>query len=185
MRVKLSIFTSALDQTIIATAIPAITSNLHSASGYIWIGSAYLLANAAAGPIWAKLSDIWGRKPILLVAVALFFGSLIISAEARNIKMVIIGRALQGTASGGMVQLVMIIISDIFSIRYASLVRILANLMLMMIRQRSLYFGLLEVVWTVAGGVGPVLGGLLTERLSWRWAFWVNLPICGSHSFYC
>ncbi|KAH7333461.1 major facilitator superfamily domain-containing protein [Rhexocercosporidium sp. MPI-PUGE-AT-0058] len=160
---NLSIFTSALDQTIIATAVPAITSNLHSASGYIWIGSAYLLANAAAGPIWAKLSDIWGRKPILLAAVAMFFGSLIISAEARNIKMVIIGRALQGTASGGMVQLVMIIISDIFSIR-----------------QRSLYFGLLEVVWTVAGGVGPVLGGLLTERLSWRWAFWVNLPICGS-----
>ena len=180
MRVKLSIFTSALDQTIIATAVPTITSKLHSASGYIWIGSAYLLANAAAGPIWAKLSDIWGRKPILLVAVAMFFGSLIISAEARNIKMVIIGRALQGTASGGMVQLAMIIISDIFTIRYASLVRILANLMLMMIRQRSLYFGLLEVVWTVAGGVGPVLGGLLTERLSWRWAFWVNLPICGS-----
>ncbi|KAH9211275.1 putative MFS transporter [Leptodontidium sp. 2 PMI_412] len=159
----LSIFTSALDQTIIATAVPAITSNLHSASGYIWIGSAYLLANAASGPIWAKLSDIWGRKSILLAAVAMFFGSLIISAEARNIKMVIVGRALQGTASGGMVQLVMIIISDIFSIR-----------------QRSLYFGLLEVVWTVAGGVGPVLGGLLTEKLSWRWAFWVNLPICGS-----
>ncbi|KAH7396024.1 major facilitator superfamily domain-containing protein [Cadophora sp. MPI-SDFR-AT-0126] len=147
---NLSIFTSALDQTIIATAVPTITSKLHSASGYIWIGSAYLLANAAAGPIWAKSSDIWGRKPILLVAVAMFFGSLIISAKAGNIKIFIIGRALQGTASGGMIQ------------------------------QRSLYFGLLEVVWTIAGGVGPVLGGLLTEKLSWRWAFWVNLPVSGS-----
>ena len=173
-------FTSALDQTIVATAVPTITSKLHSASGYIWIGSAYLLANAAAGPIWAKISDIWGRKPILLAAVAMFLGSLIISAEARNIKMLIIGRALQGSASGGMIQLVMITISDIFSIRYCFLVKILPNLMLMMIRHRSLYFGLLEVVWTVAGGVGPVLGGLLAERLSWRWAFWVNLPICGS-----
>jgi MFS family permease len=168
MQVKLSIFTLALDQTIIITLVLTITLKLYLASGYIWIGSGYLLANAAAGLIWAKLLDIWGRKPIFLIAIAMFFGSLIIFAEARNIKMVIIGRVLQGIASGGMVQLVMIIIFDIFSIRYASLVRILASLMLMMIRQRSLYFGLLEVVWTVVGSVRPVLGGLLTERLSWR-----------------
>jgi MFS family permease len=116
---KLSIFTTALDQTIVATALPTITSELHSASGYVWIGGAYLLANAAAGPIWAKISDIWGRKPIFLAAVAMFFGSSIICAEARTMKMLIIGRSLQGTAGGGMIQLVMITISDIFSIRHA------------------------------------------------------------------
>ncbi|KAG0650280.1 Efflux pump [Hyphodiscus hymeniophilus] len=163
---NLAMFTTALDQTIVATAVPTITSDLHSASGYVWIGGAYMLANAAGGPIWAKISDIWGRKPILLAAVALFFGSSILCAKAWNIKVLLVGRSLQGTAGGGMVQLVMITISDIFSIRH-----------------RSLYYGLLEVVWTVAGGVGPVLGGILTERLSWRFAFWINLPICGTTFF--
>lgn len=110
-------FTTALDQTIVATAVPTITSELHSASGYVWIGGVYMLANAAGGPIWAKISDIWGRKPILLTAVVMFFCSSIICAEARSMKMLIIGRSLQGTAGGGMVQLVMITISDIFSIR--------------------------------------------------------------------
>jgi MFS family permease len=110
-------FTTALDQTIVSTAVPTITSELHSASGYVWIGGAYLLANAAGGPIWAKISDIWGRKPILLTAVAMFFASSVLCAEASSMKMLIVGRSLQGTAGGGMIQLVMITISDIFSIR--------------------------------------------------------------------
>ena len=114
----LSLFTAALDQTIVATAIPTISAQLHSASGYTWIGGAYLLANAAAAPIWSKLSDIWGRKPILLAAVATFFGSSIICAKASSMKMLIVGRSLQGTAGGGLIQLVNIAISDLFSMRY-------------------------------------------------------------------
>lgn len=121
-----------------------------------------MLANAAAGPIFAKLSDIWGRKIVILAAVAMFLFSSILCAEATSMKMLIIGRSLQGTAGGGMVQVLMITISDLFSQR-----------------QRGLFYGLLEIVWTVAGGVGPVLGGILTERLSWRWAFWINLPVSG------
>jgi MFS family permease len=78
-----------------ATAIPTISSDLHSASGYAWVGGAYLLANATAAPIWAKLSDIWGRKPILLTAVALYFFSSIACALSRSMKMIIIGRAFQ------------------------------------------------------------------------------------------
>ena len=113
----LSLFIAALDQTIVATAIPTIASDLHSASGYSWIGGAYLLANAAAAPIWAKLSDIWGRKPILLAAVALFFASSILCALSATMKMLIIGRAFQGTAGGGLIQLVNITISDMFSMR--------------------------------------------------------------------
>jgi MFS family permease len=133
----LAIFSFGLDQTIVATAVPTITSELNSAAGYVWIGGAYLLANAAAGPIWAKLSDIWGRKPLILTAVAMFLGSSIFCAEASSMKNLIIGRSLQGCAGGGMVQLVLIMISDIFSMRH-----------------RSLYYGLLEVVWIIAGGVG-------------------------------
>ncbi|KAL8684422.1 MAG: hypothetical protein Q9224_006359, partial [Gallowayella concinna] len=98
----LSLFIAALDITIVATAIPTISSELHSASGYLWIGGAYLLANAAGAPLWAKLSDIWGRKPILMAAVTMFAGSSVACAMAKSIEMLIIGRAFQGTTGGGL-----------------------------------------------------------------------------------
>ncbi|KAN0117133.1 putative MFS transporter [Hyaloscypha variabilis] len=159
----LAMFIVALDQTIVATSIPTITHDLKSSSGYVWIGGAYLLSNAASGPIWAKLSDIFGRKPIFLAADALFFASSVFCAKAWSMKVLIIGRTFQGVACGGLIPLIMITISDLFSIR-----------------ARSLYIGIMELVWVVAGGVGPVLGGLFAERLSWRWNFWINLPISGT-----
>ncbi|KAE9376670.1 putative MFS transporter [Stipitochalara longipes BDJ] len=159
----LAMFIVALDQTIVATSIPTITHDLKSSSGYVWIGGAYLLSNAASGPIWAKLSDIFGRKPIFLAADALFFASSVFCAKAGSMKVLIIGRTFQGVACGGLIPLIMITISDLFSIR-----------------ARSLYIGIMELVWVVAGGVGPVLGGVFTERVSWRWNFWINLPISGT-----
>ncbi|TVY44625.1 MFS-type transporter [Lachnellula cervina] len=159
----LAMFVTALDQTIVATAIPTITYDLNSASGYAWIGGAYLLSCAASGPIWAKISDIFGRKPIILTAAGLFFASSILCAKASSMKMLIVGRTFQGVGGGGLAPLVMITISDLFSMR-----------------SRSLYMGLMELVWIVAGGVGPVLGGAFTEKLSWRWNFWINLPLSGA-----
>ncbi|KAL8993488.1 MAG: hypothetical protein Q9169_006307 [Polycauliona sp. 2 TL-2023] len=161
----LSLFISALDTTIVATAIPTISADLDAASGYLWIGGAYILASAAGAPLWAKLSDIWGRKIILLAAVAWFAASSIICARADTIEVLIIGRAFQGTAGGGLIQLVNIIISDMFSMR-----------------KRSLYLGLCEFIWALAGGIGPILGGVLTQLVSWRWIFWVNLP-CSALAF--
>jgi MFS family permease len=114
---QLSLFIGALDQTVTATVIPTISAELHSATGYVWIGGAYLLANAGAANIWSNLSNIWGRKPILLVAVSIFFGSSIICATAVNMTMLIVGRVLQGAAGGSLIQLVMITISDLFSVR--------------------------------------------------------------------
>ena len=105
--------------TIVATAIPTISADLEASSGYLWIGGAYLLASAAGAPLWAKLSDIWGRKSILLAAVTMFALSSIICALARNVTMLIVGRAFQGTAGGGLLQLVNIVVSDLFSMRYA------------------------------------------------------------------
>jgi EmrB/QacA subfamily drug resistance transporter len=158
----LSLFVAALDVTIVATAIPTITSDLHSPSGYAWIGGAYLIASAAGVPLWGKLSDIWGRKIMLLAATALFMGSSVLSALAVDMTMLIAGRAVQGVAGGGLIVLVNIVISDVFSMR-----------------QRSLFLGLCEAIWAIAGAVGPVFGGLLTDYASWRWCWWINLPCCG------
>lgn len=113
----LSLFLAALDFTIVSTAIPTIANQFDSAKGYTWIGSAYLLANAASTPLWGKLSDIWGRKPVLLVAVAVFFIGSLICATSIDMGMLIAGRAVQGSASGGLVALVNICISDLFSMR--------------------------------------------------------------------
>lgn len=107
-----------MDQLIITTAIPTIVSDLHGQSGFVWIGGAYLLANAAGSPVWAKLSDIWGRKAVLLCVVTWFAASSIICATAKNMNDLIIGRAFQGTAGGGVSQMVFITLSDIFSMRY-------------------------------------------------------------------
>lgn len=111
----------------------------------------------------AKGSDIWGRKPALLACVAIFAGASIMAALSNSMRMLISARALQGTAGGGLIQLVNITISDLFSQR-----------------SRTLYLGLCEVIWALAGGLGPILGGAFTQLVSWRWCFWINLPVSGT-----
>jgi MFS family permease len=160
---QLALFISALDETIIGAAIPTISNDLNGSSGFIWIGGAYLLANAAATPIWSKFSDIWGRKPILLLVIIWFSVSSIVCATAKSMNILIVGRAFQGTAAGGLIQIIDIAVSDLFSLRH-----------------RALYFGFLQAIWALAGGIGPFLGGTFAEKVSWRWAFWINLPVCGT-----
>lgn len=105
-------------QTIITTAVPTIAAHYNaSQADYTWIGSSYLLAAAAATPIWGKLSDIWGRKPILLVANAIFFIGSLIAALSTSIKMLLAGRVIQGVGGGGLLILANICISDLFSMR--------------------------------------------------------------------
>jgi EmrB/QacA subfamily drug resistance transporter len=158
------LFLAALDITIVATAIPTIAAQFGSSSGYTWIGSAYLLANAATVPSWGKISDIWGRKPILLCAVGFFWVGSLLCAVSVNMGMLIAARAIQGVGGGGIIVLVNICISDLFSLR-----------------NRGIYYGVLGMVWAMSSAIGPVIGGALTDKVTWRWCFYINLPIsaCG------
>ena len=126
----LSLFVAALDATIVATAVPVITHELNSATGYTWIGASYLIANAVGAPIWAKLSDIWGRKAIMLAAVTIFAAASAVCGSAKEMNVLIPGRAVQGLAGGGLILLVHVVISDLFSMK-----------------MRSLLMGVTEGVW--------------------------------------
>ncbi|KAK0730902.1 major facilitator superfamily-domain-containing protein [Lasiosphaeris hirsuta] len=157
-----ALFLAALDITIVTVAIPTIAQEFHSTAGYTWIGSAYMLASAATAPMWGRISDIWGRKSIMLIAVGIFWIGSLLSAVSRNMGMLIAARALQGVGGGGIIILVNICISDLFSMR-----------------RRGVFFGVMGMVWAVAGAVGPVLGGVFTSKVTWRWCFYINLPISG------
>lgn len=157
-----ALFLAALDVTIITTAIPTITEQFRSPAGYTWIGAAYLLANSATVPSWGKVSDIWGRKPVLLAAVAIFWIGSLICALSVNIGMLIAARAIQGIGGGGIVVLTNICVGDLFSMR-----------------KRGMYYAFFGMVWAIASAIGPILGGVFTSKVTWRWCFYVNLPISG------
>ncbi|KZM24460.1 uncharacterized protein EKO05_0001973 [Ascochyta rabiei] len=152
----------ALDTTIVTTALPTIAEEFNSASGYTWVGSAYLIANSAATPIWGKVSDIFGRKPCLLITNAIFFVGSLIAALSVNMNMLIGARVIQGMGGGGLIVLVNIAISDLFAMR-----------------DRGAYFGIIGGVWALASSLGPIVGGLFTQKVNWRWIMWINLPLDG------
>lgn len=148
MSLCLSVLLSALDLTIVTPAIPAMVGSLQSAAGYTWVGSAYTLAYAAITPVWGSVSDIWGRKPIMLIAVAIFLLGSLVCALAPKMNVVIVGRAIQGLGGSGIGIMVNIVVSDMFSLR-----------------DRGLYLAITSLVWAVGSAIGPVLGGVFTERL--------------------
>lgn len=144
----LSVLLSALDLTIITPAIPAIVATFNSTAGYVWIGSAFVLASTAITPVWGSVADIWGRKPIMLLAMAFFLAGSLLCALAPEMGALIAGRAVQGLGASGMGTMVNVIICDTFSPR-----------------DRGLYLAITSVVWAVGSAIGPVIGGSFTTRL--------------------
>ena len=156
----LAVFLAAIDSVIITPAMPTIAKELNASdSGYAWIGSSYLLTLSATAPFWSKVSDIFGRKPILIIANIIFFIGSLVAALSNSLAMLIAARAVQGMGGGGLITLVEISVGDMFSQR-----------------ERGLFYGIYGAVWAVSTAIGPIIGGALTEYASWRWCFWFNLP---------
>ena len=161
--ILMNAFLAALDMLIITVALPTIVKDLNAPnSGYAWIGSSFIIAVSAAGPIWGKTSDIFGRKPVLLSANIVFMVGSLICALAQNLGMLLAGRAIQGVGAGGLSILTNVIISDIFSLR-----------------ERGFYLSLIGLTWAFATAIGPLIGGGFAQNVSWRWCFWINLPCDG------
>ena len=156
----LGLFLGALDQTIVATSLPAMVGELKGAQHLSWIVSAYLLTATASTPVYGKLSDLYGRSALFRTAIATFLAGSIACGLAQSMAMLIAGRALQGLGGGGLVSLAMTIIADIVPPR-----------------ERGRYQAYFTAVWSSAAIGGPMLGGFLVDAASWRWVFWVNLPV--------
>ncbi len=151
---------AALDQTIVATALPTIVGDLGGLSHLSWVTSAFLLAQTAVTPLYGKLGDLYGRKRILQSAVMLFLVGSVLCGLSRSMIELIAFRAVQGLGAGGLIVLVQSVVGDIVPPR-----------------ERGRYQGLFGAVFGVASVAGPLLGGVIVDSISWRWIFYVNLPV--------
>ncbi len=158
--IMLAMFLSALEQTIVAPALPAIGKSLADLDDLAWVVTAYLLAATAATPLFGKLSDIYGRRTIMLLAIGIFIAGSLACALAPTIWVLVLGRGLQGIGGGGILPIAQTIIADLLSPR-----------------ERPLAQSYTSVVFMSASILGPVLGGLLTDHLHWSFIFWINLPL--------
>jgi MFS family permease len=156
----LALLLAALDETVVSTALPRIAADLHGFKDLPWVVTAYLLASTATIPLYGKLSDLYGRRHLLLLAITIFLAGSCLCALARNMTELAAFRALQGIGAGGLFAMILSAMGDLFSPR-----------------ERGRYQGYVESVWVIAAIGGPLLGGVLTDQVSWRWIFWINVPL--------
>jgi EmrB/QacA subfamily drug resistance transporter len=150
---------AALDTTIVGTALPSIVGKLGGITLYSWVFSAYLLTSTTTVPIYGKLADLFGRKPIFLFGSAVFLIGSIASGAAQSMEQLIIFRAIQGLGAGAVLPIVLTIIGDIFALE-----------------ERAKVQGLFSGVWGLSSIIGPALGGVIVDHFSWRWVFYINIP---------
>src|SRR6202034_1082469 len=160
MSLMLTMFLAALDQTIVATALPTIGRQFQDVSNLSWVITAYLLASTAVAPVFGTLSDIYGRRAMIITALSLFIAGSVLCALAPNMTVLILARGLQGLGGGGIMPVVQTVISDVVSPR-----------------ERGQYQAYFSGVWMAAGIGGPVLGGVFAEHLHWSMIFWINVPL--------
>jgi MFS family permease len=158
--ILVAMFLAALDQTIVAPALPTIGSSLRNAEYLSWIVTAYLLTATAVTPLYGKLADLRGRRPVILGAIGIFLVGSVLSAVAQSMFMLIIGRAIQGVGGGGLSALATTVIGD-----------------LVPPRERGQYQGYISGMWGFASLAGPVVGGYLAHNWHWSMIFWINLPL--------
>ncbi len=156
----LGMFLAALDQTIVATALPTIVGDFHRSDLLSWVITAYLLASTASTPLWGKAGDLYGRKRVFQLAIVVFLVASALCGASRNMYELIAFRGLQGIGGGGLISLVFAIIGDVIPPR-----------------ERGRYQGYFGAVFGVASVVGPLAGGFFVDNLSWRYIFYINLPI--------
>ncbi|MCX6023543.1 MAG: MDR family MFS transporter [Chloroflexi bacterium] len=156
----LTLFLAALDQTIVGTAMPRIIADLHGFDLYSWAFTSYMVSSTAVVPIFGKLSDIYGRKYLFLGGIVVFLAGSALCGVSQSMMQLIVFRALQGVGAGILMSNVFAIVGDIFPPA-----------------ERAKYQGIFGAVFGLAGVLGPALGGFLTDALTWRWVFYVNLPI--------
>jgi len=155
----LGLFLAALEMTVVSTAMPTVVAELGGLPLYAWAFAAYMLATTVTVPIWGKLADLRGRKPVLLAGIGLFLAGSLACGSVHSMTALIAWRAMQGLGAGAMQPVTFTIIGDLFDVH-----------------ERGRMQGLFGAVWGLAGLVGPLVGGAIVHSVGWRWIFWVNLP---------
>ena len=151
---------AALDQTIVATALPRMVGDLGGFERLSWVVTAYLIASTVTIPLYGKLSDLYGRRRLMAISISIFVAGSLLCGAAQTMDQLIVSRALQGLGAGGLIPLSQAAIADLFPPR-----------------ERGRYLGYIGAMWAIAAVAGPLLGGTLTDHASWRWIFFVNLPL--------
>jgi EmrB/QacA subfamily drug resistance transporter len=158
--ILLAMFLSALDQSIVGTALPTIVTQLRGNDYYTWVVTIYLLTATISGPIYGKLSDLFGRRPMVMIGVSIFLIGSALSGLSQEMWQLVAARGLQGLGAGAIFPIALAVIGDLFTPA-----------------ERGKYQGLFGAVFGVSFLIGPALGGLLTDNVGWHWIFFVNLPI--------
>src|SRR5262245_27277309 len=156
----LCLFLAALEATVVSTAMPTVVASLGGLDHYSWVFSAYLLTSTASVPLWGRLSDLYGRRRLYLWAIGLFLIGSMLAGVSQSMPQLVVFRAVQGLGAGGLIPLALTIIGEIYTLA-----------------ERTRMQAVFSSVWGVSSVVGPLVGGIITDSISWRWVFYLNVPI--------